>query len=1297
MHASPFSPSFTVWGPTPINPSAVQRVNSTLYHSALPPVNYSLPILRLAGVITLQGEFNTLHVLAQSTYAWLIDSINMRGGVTHRNQSYLLQLTWTSDDSALAYLNWLYDTWAADPSIAVLLAPPTDAQLVSILPVLLAYNRTIVDVFAGGLAEFGSPRYPYAWYPLLSNANVPGPILSLINAAAVLSGATSSPFGLTTICLYVQQDESILNVRDGVLAWLNATNTARLASSALPSDLLTLVVDVAWPSATTYPGLDPTPLFELGLQLCPDDVDLLIHLGAYTAEQFGEVAQAMAAVQLRPKAAYSFSTATDSNPGGGEGATTWVGWMTQGVEPVPMATLPAATFPTVGEALAAYTVYFNTSGLPTRTTLLFAHQLEVLKAALTTAASLSSDDLRAAFLSLNGSSFLTQVRMDPDTGTNPGAVPIPGQLTAASVIPTLLTNPAQMLFPFDWPWRRVQVGDPLTYYGSPPSVIYALVLCVVGLWAAQILLEQTVFLRRKGAAWQPWLLMVAFTFGGVGVCCCQLEYIAASTFTLAQPPYGDPTGASLAISYSLAVSLIALFLPGFLCSLAGFTLIVSAIPVIGALPTPPSRSGKPPRVGHLWHDRASVDVRIHAEERAQIVLSMRQRAILLLRHVTPRFVAGMLLIDASIWCTRLLLTLSVWRMDAKVAVSREGSALSLVVTLLVLNPSLLAYCHAVRHRLVGVAGLVVAVYVDFQNSLANAAVTYHPWAQRTHAAPGLYAVTLPTWALEVFTGIIGAASVFLFLGLQFSRLQLSRNGLTTLIARQQAQLSKLAASYTAQTDEVTALRGQADTLVRMLEVINMVRPEGKEFALALAQHVDVASMQRDMLRWKGGGGMRGSTAEASKLTSPRSGPAPSVTSAPPTMRGQKEEGREDGGDDGKTAATTTKAVRPSLPVLPRVQLGRLRHRGSSSVHPLTASSSTAREDTAVLEEMVELHKQSTARGGHLTPVVIDDEEGQLCLVNGGLHAASSPAPPTHRSAEPISYRQALPPLVNSRLTPSRKLTRTDSLSSLLSSSALHADDGPSHINPATDSPYRALRSLPSMSQRSTRLTTVLSRQWGRAEGGGARQFESDVLTSMAALSGEEFPLPSAVSVQSPTGMEALMSPGGGSRRRSAEVVWVRPTLLQLLHHPVCVELLKDEVVRLQCAELLTFYRLATRYRGLQSAKLRRLLAVHLHDAFIAEGSEQQLNLSTRQREAIVSLLPALRKGDEGAASPSLFADAEAEALQLMEVNVMKGFMDRKAYRLCVWAWNALSFEQALCMVDGRQARGEESREDSSGE
>ena len=58
----------TTYGPTAINQTAWQRVNSTVYNGTLPSVNFSLPVLKMAGVVTALGSDTTNTALLKQMY-----------------------------------------------------------------------------------------------------------------------------------------------------------------------------------------------------------------------------------------------------------------------------------------------------------------------------------------------------------------------------------------------------------------------------------------------------------------------------------------------------------------------------------------------------------------------------------------------------------------------------------------------------------------------------------------------------------------------------------------------------------------------------------------------------------------------------------------------------------------------------------------------------------------------------------------------------------------------------------------------------------------------------------------------------------------------------------------------------------------------------------------------------------------------------------------------------------------------------------------------------------------------------
>jgi len=107
--------------------------------------------------------------------------------------------------------------------------------------------------------------------------------------------------------------------------------------------------------------------------------------------------------------------------------------------------------------------------------------------------------------------------------------------------------------------------------------------------------------------------------------------------------------------------------------------------------------------------------------------------------------------------------------------------------------------------------------------------------------------------------------------------------------------------------------------------------------------------------------------------------------------------------------------------------------------------------------------------------------------------------------------------------------------------------------------------------------------------------------------------------------------------------------LELLTHPVCIEILKGEFDRAHCLENLIFYLYVVRYRKMQSSLIRKMLATHIFNTFIADGSELQINISQRQKENIAA---AIQRSGGDATPLSLYDETRKEIMLLIENNVM---------------------------------------------
>ena len=1250
----------------------------------------------------------------------------------------------------------LYSLWFADPSYALFIAPPFDAQLVSLTPLLQAYNRTVLNFGAGDPADF-LPHYPYIFSELSTYDLTGNPTFDRVNEAALAlnlaegsdSGDSSIPVGIRSVCLYAQPDSDVLLMYEGTHAWINATNEARLSQGASSDDLVELLVDVLLP-ATTLTDSDSTAVYTAALNECPDGVDLLVVLVQFELSDWEQITAAVAATELRPKAAYSNANAGLLNLSNSVELRDWPGWLLPGGTPTPVATLPGVTFPSAGEAMASYSGYFGEA--PTVFFLLVATMFEIMTAGLSVSASLSSEELRAAYLSLNGTTFLGDVQLDPLTGINVALNGNPVQMVADSPSPRPIDSSRDLLFPYDWPWHRLEAGDALSISLEPSSVLLSLVLCVLGCWVGQILLEQTLWLRRKGGAYVPWLCMAAFALGAVGVVSAQLELATAAVWN---GPLTTGADSALTVKYSLPLVLLTMALPGFVGCFLGLLLIVRDVAVTGG--------------GALARDTAD------RVEKADVMASgCIGQAQHLRERVTWTFAWGCLTLCASIWLCRTLLLYYLWQMTASARISPGGFVVSCALTLALLSPSLLLYCHGQRYRLLGVFALVMMVYLDFLANLLLSDTTYQPVpVQWQEAAQWLYGAVLPQWGLQLFTGITAAGSVVIFVGLQFDRMHLSRKGLRTLVERMERTVAALELRNAQLADDLSAVRGHADELVRVVEFITLMRPAGKDFALPLAQYATAATaldlVTRAAIEERDSGAAhRSSTAdEAAQSARASYAAASGGGSVPHSSRSAKSEANDgrtrekERAEEELTSPHEARAVvgtgaaalavgaqeaRGShsrlLPIL-----GRLRPR-LSLVHPAGTEATTAAGVGARVEVGV------TGAGS----------QHEVSASNGamdGLHQAGNDedgAPPTPAVAAlplPAPLPRAL--LFRTASSSSASSVPASRASSLSAAAATNRPETPQFDSNRSMSAAQvsAVDGLPRgsgsgsgsgsggsmMGDRavgpSVGAPSLLQRLRGRGAGADlasrVRAFEVKALASLTGqrdeeAEGEEPVLGAATSgrsvlrgaVSPPTASRTLLSPqlrmrqladaalahGLGAnlfgralaqqreRSRTEEgtlagsLPTAAPTLRQLLQHPVCVELLKDELLRSQSLECLSFYLLAFRYRGLRSSKLRRALAGRLYDAFVAEGSEQQINLSTRQREAISAVVAAQREDDFGQAAPAhLFLDAEREMLQLIDTNAFKPFTERPVYQLALWSYHAVRWQPALLVLATTDGHG----------
>ena len=1237
--SSLFTIPYTTWGPAPINLTASQLVNSSVYGGRLPPVNASLPVLRLAGALTQTGAYTTNTALLNAVLPFMLDVINVKGGVVVEGQPHLLSLTWVDDGSSAQYLQLLYAQLLDDPSIALLLSPPTNAQYQLVLPLMRATNRTWLNLADTDPLNFAA-HYPHVWTPTQPKDLVPKPTMTQIDQRAQLyaqqlaAGQAQppplgyvSPWGITSVCMYTHNDSTPIETCAGIREWLNDTNAQRTAQGAQPRDLLTLVADVFWGLGAA--AVDQR-LYTDGFGQCPDGVDLLVVCGEASTADAAAVAAALQSSQLRPKAAYSSSTLPSFDPTNATMLTQWSGWLTHASPAVTVATLPDPTFLTSAEFIAAWKAYYATDVSPSSYQLLWPSIFEMLRAALLLTPSLSSDDLTAAFLLLNGTTYVRGVRFDPLTGCNSGSVAVAAQIQGSAGLQ--LVSPAHpLVYPVPWAWTRVRVGDRLRSSQTMTAVLVSSVMAVLGCWVGMILVEQAVFVRRKGGRYAAWLLLVAVSIGLAGVWCSQFNQASALSVTL------PSTGTALPLQWSLWVAVLA-WLPAVLCCWSGLLVLIQDVE-----PRAGQTGGEPSKPATAAHNRQQQE-----EERRMAALSFALHVVHLRQRLTWRVVLGGALVSVAMWLSRYALW-SGWAMQAVYQPALGPWVVSAVLAVVLVVPALLMYFHALRWRVAAVFLLALAVVVDWQVHLGLGQFTYAASVLSTPSP--LYSVLLQPLAVSLITGVVCAVTSLSLVGLQFSRMQLSRNSLSVLVVSLEAVVQRQLEQHSALLTDLAKQRAHGDGLARLLECINIARPMTADYALALAAAAnsstltalfDVALAQSSSTAPRHRQSMTASSVDgltpredACPCPMPRRISAIDIVS----IAGRA---AADAGVEGEEEIRGRPAGRSLL----------------SS--PLTAHVSSVSGRQATIAPM--------RRSSECSP---PGEQGTGASENG-VHGSSPspeiapprpspPMPSSHRRVVSLSAHFSLPehdahPHASALYPPTLALGSVQDRSREMSISCTSTHQGAMSSSPSHDSPYQ--------------------------------RYEADVSRLLAELSLHPITAPHQ-SPHSSAGAELRALPLGGARAGSISASRSAPSLAQLLQHPACVELIKEELERLHCVESLMFALHAVRYRRLlHSAKMRRRLAAHLYDTFIAEGSPEQVNLSTRQRSVIAT---AVHQNKDDACPVDLFQEAEREVALLIDTNLMKTFAGTAKHRLCVWMYHAVDVGAVLGEEAGPEKKAERER------
>ena len=462
---------------------------------------------------------------------------------------------------------------------------------------------------------------------------------------------------------------------------------------------------------------------------------------------------------------------------------------------------------------AAYSYQYWVSGSRTNTTtnvyaFAFMNAWSTMMAALSNANSTSASDMRAAFLSLNGEvAFLNPIRFDLVTGVNLDQAVTIAQADGNGAFNTTAASAGYttLVYPYDWPWHPVQIGDKIFSSISSSAILVAVVIAILGAWVASIVVEQSVHVRRKGGLWQLWLMVVAASIGGVAVWCSEL--IASTGLTVSK----TSGGSALPMNLALSAAFLGL-LPALLLTWMGLVVLICDV-----------------ENQTLHGGRASQAQQALREQREakkkKAALNFVDHIFHLMQCITWRIIVGGLLVAAALSLTRLAI-FDIWVTTATKHTAGRAWVTTTILETVLVPIAMLIYFHALRWRVAGVFLLAGCVLQDF---LIQATSVSWYYAATVPTTPSfLYVEVVSSTEVELLAGILAAVICLIFVGLQFSRMQLSRNGLAVLVACLEQVNRKQKDTLNASISHNSFLRQQLDVLSRMLDFIALNTPQSTE-------------------------------------------------------------------------------------------------------------------------------------------------------------------------------------------------------------------------------------------------------------------------------------------------------------------------------------------------------------------------------------------------------------------------------------------------------------------------------------
>ena len=389
------------------------------------------------------------------------------------------------------------------------------------------------------------------------------------------------------------------------------------------------------------------------------------------------------------------------------------------------------------------------------------------------------------------------------------------------------------------PWRRPADGDLLDIKQSTNASLIAVVVSVLGAWVALIIAEQTIYLKRQGSRyWLLWLLLVAVALGGVAVWCTQVLLSTALQTSL------PSSGQALPMAYSFDVAMLCL-MPSLLLTYLGLYVLMGDIgPRSNAhISSSITNSSNDTRAARATRSAQRAELELATKKRADkhaASLSTRLHLQHLRHSFTWRVVVGAFIVAVAMYVTRYQM-FQIWVQPAVWDYSVAASTLAWPFDIVLMVLSCLWFFHALRTRYIGAFLFAASVIGDWFILVQSMTFRYHSAGSSLPAA--LLTANVSYTAISLVSGIIAAFICFVFIGLQFSRMQLSRNGLSVLAASMQANIARLEDKLSARDESITQMKQQLSAVCRMIVYIGLNTPIHTHYAYCMAQATTLEAYQ----------------------------------------------------------------------------------------------------------------------------------------------------------------------------------------------------------------------------------------------------------------------------------------------------------------------------------------------------------------------------------------------------------------------------------------------------------------------